>query len=380
MNEQDAHGGDICAAASRYGRDAAFFLDFSANINPLGLSRDVRQALRQNLEQVVHYPEPHAYRLRAGLSRYYHVPAAQITVGNGAGELLYIICHTLRPARVLLCAPTFSEYHRAAQAAGAVVYYYQTTAAAGFACDPAQIAAALPQGGMLFLANPNNPTGLLLPPPALRHIIAAATRRGVTVVMDESFIDFLPERESLTCNALAAQCDNVIVVHSLTKFFAIPGLRLGFAVATPAQTARLHAAKDPWNVNSLAQAAGEAALADEAYQRESRAFIAAEKDFLYQELRRIPGLQPLPPTVNYILIDVAATGYDAGGLTAALAQAGVLVRDCSNFRGLPPHYIRVAVRTRQDNLRLIQALRHILSGGHDDKTVSHTAWSNGLES
>lgn len=380
MSETDVHGGDIRAAINRYGGDAASFLDFSANINPLGLPDSVRQAVLHNLEKVVHYPEPHARHLRETLSCYYRVPVDQLTVGNGAVELLYIICHVIKPARVLLCAPTFSEYRRAAQAAGAMVYYYQLPPTAGFACDPARIIAALSQVNAVFLANPNNPTGTLLPQPELQDIIAAAAQRGVTVVVDESFLDFLPERETLTCNHLVAQYPNVIVVHSLTKFFAIPGLRLGFAVAAPPYTARFHAAKDPWNVNLLAQAAGEAALADEAYQQHSRRFVAAEKEFLYQALREISGLQPFPPVVNFIFLDIAATSFTAGELTAKLGRAGVLVRDCSNFSGLPPYYLRVAVRTRSENLRLVRSLRHILSGGHHDKTDSGTAWSNGVES
>lgn len=376
----DAHGGDIMAAACRYGRDPASFTDFSANINPLGLPDTVFQAMSANLREVVHYPQPHAGRLKEALSRHYQVPVEWLTVGNGAVELLYIICHTVKPTRVLLCAPTFGEYQRAARAVGATVKYHRLSRERGFSYSAQEINAALNDVTVVFLANPNNPTGTLLHRAEMTAIAQAAAERGVVMVVDESFLDFLPNEGDFTCRRLIATYPNVVVVHSLTKFFAIPGLRLGFAVAAPEWTFRFHAAKDPWNVNLLAQVGGEAALSDEAYQQASRRFIQQEKEFLFNSLQNIRGLRPFPPTVNYILIDITATGYTAAALTARLGHVGVLVRDCSNFLGLSPYYIRVAVRNRPDNLKLLRALQKVLSGGCHDETDSGAARPNGLES
>ncbi len=351
------HGGNVYAWAREHGREAAVVLDYSANINPLGLAPAVQAAISQAVGEVIHYPDAGAVLLKAAISSYYQVDAEWITAGNGAVELLYVLTHTLRPQRVLIPAPSFSEYERAARAAGAVIEYACLSPASNFVLDVNWLSRRLTGMDMVFIGNPNNPTGTLLTVGQMEKILFAAARTGTIVVVDESFMDFIPSDREYTCRPLLKQFDNLVVLHSLTKFYAIPGLRLGFALTQPALTSRLHAAKDPWNVNSLAQAAGVAALTDKEYQGQSRDIVQYEKDALYAGLQSIPGAAPLPPAVNYILIRIEQT---AARVCQVMAEKNILIRDCSNYPGLSPYYIRVAVKLSEQNKKLLTYLEQVL--------------------
>lgn len=354
------HGGNVHAWARAHGSNLAQMLDYSANINPLGLAVSVRQAIEQSIDQVVHYPDVEAVRLKAAISRHYQVADTRITAGNGAVELLYVLAHTLRPQRVLITAPTFSEYERAAVAAGAAIEYVQLSPSDGFAIQPEYLVSRLKGVDIVFIGNPNNPTGTVMPAKQIEYVLQAARQQGITVVVDESFMDFIVDHQLYSCRTLLGQYDNLVIIHSLTKFYAIPGLRLGFALAHPDLTARLHAAKDPWNVNLLAQAAGVAALAAADYQSKSRETVAAEKDRLYAELQTVPGVKPFMPSVNYLLLDIRASRRTAPQLRQAMAEHNILIRDCSNYPGLSADYVRVAVKLKEQNDRLLQCLRKVL--------------------
>lgn len=358
MPDRDAfeHGGNLYAAARQAGRAPEAFLDFSANINPLGLSGRVRAAIEAALPLVVHYPDAAASALKEAIARRYVVTPEHITCGNGAAELLYLLCYRRRPRRVLVPAPTFSEYERAARAAGAVVDYFPLTAADGFRLDTDALSERLAGVDITFICNPNNPTGRILPRPAAERIIAAAAGHGGLVVIDESFIDFLADAADHTCRPLLAAYPNLVILQSLTKFYAIPGLRLGFALAQAPVGHLLATGKDPWNVNSLAQAAGVAALADDEYRTASIAAVAAARNELAAGLAALPGVLPLPATANFILADIAGTGHTAASLRQALQARAILIRDCSNYPGLDDRYIRLAVKLPADNRRLLAAL------------------------
>ncbi|SDF07542.1 threonine-phosphate decarboxylase CobD [Sporolituus thermophilus] len=359
------HGGNIYAAARLMGKNAEQFLDFSANINPFGLPVSVRRCLLDSIDDVVNYPDAEAWALKEAIGRHYGVSVDQITVGNGAVELLYVLCHALRPQQVMVAAPTFSEYERAARAAKAVIRYMPLAPDNGFTLPVERIIAALPFIDMVFVGNPNNPTGTVLTAGELEPLLYAAAKNDVTVVVDESFIDFLFDDERYTCRTLLARYPNLVVLHSLTKFYAIPGLRLGFALAAPRLAAIMHAGKDPWNVNALAQAAGVAALQDKEYRNKSRQYVAGAKKALYDGLAQIPGLKPFPPAANFVFIDVAGTGMTAAALRKAMMEEHVLIRDCSNYPGLTPYYVRVAVKKEEDNKKLLRILAAVCGGQND---------------
>lgn len=355
-----AHGGNLYAAIRQNGSAFHEILDFSANINPLGLSENIRQALHASLEDIIHYPDAQAYALKQEISQHYHVDTERITMGNGAVELMYILCHILKPNKVLVTAPTFSEYQAAATASHADIEYLYLSPAENFAINIQELTQRLPTVDIVFICNPNNPTGTLLTNTQIEELVKAAAQHNTYVVVDESFIDFLPSDQPYTCRNLLANYSNLVILHSLTKFYAIPGLRLGFALSNPELTNQLHLGKDPWNVNTLAQSAGVAALQDHAYQCQGKVFLEKAKADLYEGLQSIEGLHPYPPSVNFILINIKNTGMTSKELLQAMAPYHILIRDCSNYPGLSAEYIRVAVKRPEQNLILINILKKVI--------------------
>lgn len=354
------HGGNVHAWARERGAGLTGLLDYSANINPLGLADSVQKAIAQSVGQVIHYPDAEAVLLKEAISSYYHVDDKRITAGNGAVELLYVLAHTLRPKRVLIPAPTFSEYERATTAAGAAVEYVYLLPENGFTFNLDSLCHCVKKVDMVFIGNPNNPTGTLLAVGQIERLLRAARQDGTIVVVDESFMDFIANDQEYSCRPLLHQYDNLVIIHSLTKFYAIPGLRLGFALASPSLTVKLHQAKDPWNVNLLAQAAGVAALADTEYQIASRETVKREKDSLFSSLNNLAGIKPFLPSVNYILMDISQSGHNAPQLRQVLAEHNILIRDCSNYPGLSPSYVRLAVKLNEQNKILLQRLEQVL--------------------
>jgi threonine-phosphate decarboxylase len=354
------HGGNIYNAVRR-GSNVANILDFSANINPLGLSDSLRQSLLANLDRITAYPDADAHDLKTAISRYYDVDRRSITAGNGAVELLYVLCNTVRPRQVLVPAPTFSEYERAARSSGSEVKHLYLNSQNDFQINIYNLIYEIQTNpvDILFIGNPNNPTGTIMKTQELEPIIRAAQLRNTFVVVDESFLDFLVDDTHYTCRRLLPLYQNLIILHSLTKFYAIPGLRLGFALASPKLTNLMHKGKDPWNVNSLAQCAGVAALADHDFRRTTKQLINQAKDDFYDQIKLISSLRPYQPSVNFILVDISNTKMKSYQLRTQLAQQDILIRDCSNYPGLSDCYIRLAVKKPDQNNHLLRALQNI---------------------
>jgi threonine-phosphate decarboxylase len=348
------HGGNIYGASPVGG-----WLDFSANINPLGLSATIRQAVAEHIEGIVHYPDPQGRRLKEGLSQYYDIPYESIILGNGAAELFYIFFHACRPQRTLLPVPSFSEYERAARAGNSQVEYLYLSSRNGFVMPWQQLLSQCQHVDCIVLGNPNNPTGNLLRTGDIEKLAAKARNEGTMVLVDESFLDFREDREAYTAMPLVSAYDNLIVLQSLTKFYALPGLRLGFAVASPAAVRQLEMHKDVWNVNYLAQVAGVAALSDRYWQEQTRHFICTEKKWFYEQVLSMQGFQVYEPSVNFVLLSVTNHRMTAASLTAILRKQGILVRDCSNYPGMDVYHIRTAVRERSENERLLRALKKV---------------------
>lgn len=359
-NTVATHGGNLYAASRQRGSSFHEILDFSANINPLGLSENIRQTLCDSLEDIIHYPDVQAYAVKQEISQHYQVDIERITMGNGAVELMYVLCHILQPQKVLVTAPTFSEYQAAAKASHADIEYLYLSPQENFTINISELIQRLANVDIVFVCNPNNPTGTLLTNIQLEELLRVAAQHNTYVVVDESFIDFLPSDQPYTCRHLLANYSNLVILHSLTKFYAIPGLRLGFVLSNPELTRQLHLGKDPWNVNTLAQKAGVAALQDHIYQREGKTFLEKAKTELYEGLQSITGLHPYPPSVNFILVDIKNTGLTSKELVEAMAAYHILIRDCSNYPGLSAEYIRVAVKRPEQNLILLHTLKKVV--------------------
>jgi threonine-phosphate decarboxylase len=343
------HGGNIREAAENYGLNEKDILDFSANINPLGPSPRVIKTLIENMDAVVNYPDPDAKLLRATVSDRLGIPEEMIVAGNGAVEIIYLLMKTMQPRKALIPAPTFNEYEIAVRINRGRTKDLLLDEGKGFVLDKEEI----------FICNPNNPTGNLTGRAEMEEIIQRAARLGKCVVIDEAFMDFVADRVNYSAVELVSKYDNFFVLYSLTKFFAIPGLRLGIGLGNPGIIKRINEIRDPWNVNSFAQLAGIESLRDEEFIRSSVEYISGEKEYLYHRIMSVKGLRPFHPSVNYIFINVEASGYSSAKISRVLGEQGILVRDCGTYKNLRPVYIRVAVKKREENDRLVAALNEL---------------------
>ena len=340
------HGGDIYRHPD--------MIDFSSNCNPFGPPQSVQDAICRAAGQIGHYPDVQCSLLRDALSAKLHVPGAWIFFGNGAAEVIFAAVTALKPKKALLPAPTFAEYAQALETVGCEIQYEQTAEADGFAL-PMDFAEQITEDiDMVFLCNPNNPTGNLLSREETERVIRRAGALGCTVVLDECFLDFVEKPDEFSMLGELAAYPHVILLKAFTKLYAMAGVRLGYGISSnPAIIEKLERSVQPWNVSSLSQAAGLAALTEDAYVRESLTTLRAERAYLLQALEKL-GCRTYASQANYIFFRGETT------LGEKLRAAGFLVRDCSNYAGLGKGYYRVAVRLHEDNVKLVQALAHIL--------------------
>ncbi len=365
------HGGDIYGLARRLGREPGEIIDFSANINPLGISPRADEALRRKLDLLPHYPDPDSTELRDCLSEYHALPSRRILVGNGSTELIYLLARALKPREVVIGFPTFGEYERACRQAGATIRWAEQRHG-----DPPPkrleglLRAATPSTDLIFLCNPNNPTGWLYSPDEVRWL-AACLGPQIRLVLDEAFIDYCPGHSLVPGDTPAGLPrtdlpDNVVVLRSFTKFFALAGLRVGYLVGPNDLVTRLRGHREPWTVNTLAAAAAEYSRRDQTFIRASLDFMRMERPRFSKRLARLPGLTVFSSSANYLLIRFGWGMKAAQRTCARLSEQGILVRNCASFRGLGPQFVRLAVRKRDENELLcqtLQALAHKVAPG-----------------
>lgn len=345
------HGGDWAGYRARFGHDA---LDFSANVSPLGLPQGVADAIVAALPTADRYPDPLCRELRTALSRAEQLPEPWILCGNGAADLIYRLVWTLKPRRALLPAPTFAEYAAALESVGCEVKRKTLHEADDFAVTEAFVQAVNQSIDLVFLCQPNNPTGQITPPELVQRLVRRCADCGAVLVVDECFLDFLQQRDALTAKPLLQTAPNLVILKAFTKLYAMAGVRLGYALcANTALLAKMQAAGQPWGVSSLAQAAGAAALRETAYADAVRALIADQRPKLAAGLRAL-GLQVIEGRANYLLFRAPET------LGAALQQRGVCLRSCGNYPGLSAGWYRTAVRTAPENEQLLQTMREVL--------------------
>lgn len=355
MNQE--HGGNIFEFARQQGCSMTDVTDFSTSINPLGMSPMAIHAIRENIPSLIHYPDRGCHDLRQALAQSYGLKANRILIGNGSTELIHLLPRALRLQKVLIPVPSFSEYEAAAALAGCESQFLSLWEEDHFKIQPADLIKAIQQGtDAVFLCNPNNPTGQLLHPDELLPVVRVAGERGARVILDEAFIDYA-EHASLIRET--EQYENLILLRSFTKFYGMPGLRVGYLVASRETVTQLERFKPPWSVNHLALAAAAASLMDESYIEKSRRLIENERDYLSEALSHIPGVKVFPSHVNYLLFRLSEDLFQLEEVESALKRENVLVRHCGSFRGLSEWYIRVAVKSRADNERLIRLLHGV---------------------
>ncbi len=352
------HGGNLRRAQELY--SLATFIDLSANINPFGPPPEVWASIQQGLVDIVNYPDPESCALRQSLSNHLQIPTDSIMVGNGAGDLIFTIVQALKPKKVAIPLPTFSEYERAARSVGAEVSYIPLGPEGWtkyMQWDEALWREFLQGCDLLFLCSPHNPTGSYLAKDLFARILRLTKELGCRILFDESFLDFLPDELRQSARTDLETNEHLIVLYSLTKFYSLPGLRLGTVFAHKSLLDTFEQYRDPWSVNVLAQHAGIAALNNLKFATDVRIKLSESKSFFYQEFRlyAFKHLRLWPTTVNFALIEIL--NHTSKELIQHLGRLGILVRDCANFTGLQGQFIRVAIKDIFVMQRLIDGLK-----------------------
>ena len=332
-------------------------IDCSSSVNPLGTPPGALRAIVKHAKELSsRYPDPECTELRKSLSEYLELDPSWIVVANGAVEIIYWFAQAFAGKAVVIPAPTFCEYELASQLAGATVRFAQMRQ---FMLDSDSIIRQARGADAVYLCNPNNPTGLLATT-EIERIITNVDKQTV-VLLDECFIELVDNTDRNSLIARLVEFDNLIILRSLTKSFGLAGLRVGYACCKPSSVEKLKMRRIPWNVNGLAQAAGVAALSDSKYLARARRTIARERKFLFERLSRTKSFLPMYSDVNYFMLNLRDKDSTAFR-DSLLRKTGVLVRDCSTFTGMDRHHVRIAVKTRSEDLRLVKALEVFDSG------------------
>ncbi|MGX9416839.1 threonine-phosphate decarboxylase CobD [Vibrio sp. WJH972] len=346
------HGGNVREKAEQYGFETQDIVDFSANINPLGMPAELKQAIVNKLDDAHLYPDIDYVNLHKTIALATHCAPEQVLAGNGATELIYLWVKHINPQCALLVEPTFAEYRRALTLNDASIVTYQLTYDQKFIINES-ILNELHQGlDALVLCSPNNPTGALIPQSLLTRILEKCLSLNVAVLLDESFIDFSPDMQSAI--GWINEYPNLTVLQSLTKFYAIPGIRLGYMVSSnTALIEAIHSQREPWSINAFAVIAGETVFDCHDYQHRTHDWLKDEYRYLYSQLNTFSQLEVWPSTANYLFFRCHNALLDLQDL---LMQHGILIRSCANYPGLDNHYYRVAIKSHSDNQRLVKAL------------------------
>ncbi|MEO9307708.1 MAG: threonine-phosphate decarboxylase CobD [Nitrososphaera sp.] len=325
-------------------------LDFSSNVNPLGFPPSVKNAFK-NLSQISIYPDPDSNELRTALQKFIGISKNQIVVGNGATEIIYNYCTAfLKNQNVLIPIPTFSEYESAAKLHNAKLYFFKTM---DLNKDLDEFNNMISEKNCVFLCNPNNPTGSILKKQNVLRIIESAYNKSAMVFLDECFIELVPDTNESVISYLR-EFDNLFILRSLTKSFGLAGLRIGYGIGNKKIIEILQKIKIPWNVSGTAQQSAIMALSDKSHIPKTLNLIKKESKFLINSISNIPGFTCYNSATNFILI---RSDIPSSKLQSKLLKKNILVRDCSTFRGLNSSFIRIAIRTHKENIRLIEALK-----------------------
>lgn len=356
---KDIHGGDIWLASRTSGAKPAEIIDFSASINPLGLPPSVEKALKNAIKSVAPYPDPSSTALKEAIAGFHGINTDEAVPANGSNEIISLLPRLIGKGPALIVEPAFSEYRKALSLFGVKVKSHVLKPETGFGLKAGQLMKAIEGSSAVYLTNPSNPAGMLTSRETLLDIIRHARKKRALVIIDEAFADFT----NVSVIPEAVNAGNAIVLRSMTKFFAMAGLRLGYAVGGRKVISRLSELVPAWSVNTLASVAGVAALSDKDFSKKTYEWLQSERAFLFKGLSAIKGLEPFESSANYIMVRVADDSDSRELKQALFEKNGILIRELSAFRGLGPEYFRVAVLGRQENVKLLSALRGHLRKG-----------------
>ncbi|WP_301171648.1 threonine-phosphate decarboxylase CobD [Brevibacillus nitrificans] len=360
--ETFGHGGNLLTASERFGVSPGDFLDYSANINPLGMPKSVKRMLVASIADVTQYPDPGHRVFRAALATRLGLPKEWLLPANGAAEAMALAILGLQPQTVGVVYPCFSEYAQLATQFGAKVVSCYGVEENGYKPEMVEVYRLFEAADLVFVGSPNNPTGILYQPDELVKMADWAEQTKTWLVVDEAFLDFVEEERQYTLADQLESFPHVILMRSMTKMYAIPGLRLGYAIAHPDVICRMREKQVSWSVNALALRAGELCLQEQEYETKTRELIAGERTFLTSFIRGELGWKVWAGEANFLLVR-SPKEKTAEQLQELLGKKGILIRSCAMYPGLTAHDVRLAVRGREENEQLVSALLDIWCGG-----------------
>lgn len=356
------HGSDLEKIEEYYGIPKESIICFGANVNPLGLSGKVKEEIKEHLDLISSYPDREYKALRRAVGDYLRVSPKHVLVGNGSTELISLLIEQRCPKKALILGPTYSEYARELSFSGSTQEYYHLTPDNGFHLDLPDFVNRLQEGfDLLIICNPNNPTSSVIKTDEMRQILRACRDTNTFVMIDETYVEFVPDIEEVTAMSFLEEFDHFMVLRGVSKFFAAPGLRLGYGVTSnQAFLERVKEHQIPWSLNSIGAFAGERMLKDHEYIERTRSLISRERTRMLKELKKLADIRVFEAHANFILIQLQKDDLTAYDVFEALIRQGLMIRDCSSFQCLKGEYIRFCVMMPKANTRLLKALKEIL--------------------
>ena len=352
------HGSDLEKIEKIYGIKKEDIISFSANVNPLGISPLMRERLTSNLDCISTYPDREYTALRDSIGNYNNCDANDVIVGNGTTELISLFIEIMHPKKAIVLGPTYSEYEREVTLNGGTTLYYPLKAENDFELDINHFTSKLDASiDMIILCNPNNPTSSSIPKSDMRHILDVCKENDIYVLVDETYVEFVDNINAISSVSLCTYYNNIIVLRGTSKFFASPGLRLGYAITGNKDLKKeILKRQDPWSINSLADIAGQIMFSDEKYINDTRSLVSAEKDRMYELFSKDDRFRPYKPSANFMLIEILDNDLDSEILFEKAIRENLMIRDCSTFPFLSNKFIRFCFMNPEDNDRLAQCL------------------------
>ena len=356
------HGSDLEKIEAVYGIKKEDIISFSANVNPLGVSFRLRETLTNHIDAITSYPDREYTSLRQCIAQYVGTEKENIVVGNGSTELISLFIQITHPSKALIVGPTYSEYEREVAMGGGRSHYFSLTEENEFVLDTAALTNELGQNvDLLILCNPNNPTSSVIDRQQMREILDYCKRKSITVLVDETYVEFAEEPEEVTAIPLTEFYNNIIILRGISKFFAAPGLRLGYAVCGNHDLLKeINQKKNPWTINSLAAIAGEIMFTDEEYMRETRKLINSERRRICERLGKNENFKVFPPHANFVLVKILNDKITSEDVFDRAIRKNLMIRDCSTFPFLSNKYFRFCFMMPEDNDKLLAVIESLV--------------------
>lgn len=356
------HGGDLDAIQNKYHIPKNEIVDFSGNINPLGFPDSVKQRLAKNLDIICVYPDKNYAALRKAISNYTGAEAEHIVVGNGSTELISTFIKIAQAKQTLIVAPAYSEYEREVTLCGSEYRYFALEEKEQFCLNVSKLIAALTSDiGLLVLCNPNNPTGTIVTKIQLEQILQHCKQNNISVMIDETYMEFCDNLEECCAIPLAKKFDNLFVIRGVSKFFAAPGMRLGYGISSnKVFLETLKKNQDPWSVNSVAAFAGELLFSEKEFIQKTKTLISTERKRCIEQLKQFQNMKVYHSSSNFILMKLKTDTINSHQIFEKLIQKKLLVRDASSFAFLDDTFLRFCIRMPEHNTALLEQLRELV--------------------